>query len=572
MKRCVRHIVLWLLLVAWLGAAADGTGRLKNYDIWKDLPSKQLWNMASSFFNSNRTDSALLCYNTLVNRYYLDEQQDTMATRLAVQSMNQLGVIYTFYFIDYEKAHKYLLQAERIALNNNYTDALSAIYNNMSNLYIIDNVFTNDSKLDSRIIECLHKSFHTAIESKMPEQILSSAFNIAHLADDSAHFAVFREDIMQFLRYRLPDSVKNRESTKYLCLGVVAQNKGDYDEAMQWFNKALANLYHYNSKVREIMRFTILSNKCRLLARQELYQEVIDILNENICYGKATNNHQLQYIAFQWLSDYFRDIKNDTINGDRYELLALREKEFELNNNKLLDAEKAEFLFQIDEINAEVQELATRQRLTKTIAWTVAAFTLIVLVLLYLLWRRYRQVQEHHRQLYENNLALLAVDDERRQLLLDYAAKLDAEPAKYQSHQMEEGELSDLLHRILYVMETCNEIYDNEFSLERLAELVEARSSKYVSQVLNEHYHQSFTSVVNDYRIREACRRINDPEHYGHLTVEGIAQSVGFKSYPNFVNNFKKFTGLTPSAYRKQSKPQSPADDALSHADGADVI
>ena len=84
--------------------------------------------------------------------------------------------------------------------------------------------------------------------------------------------------------------------------------------------------------------------------------------------------------------------------------------------------------------------------------------------------------------------------------------------------------------------------------------MVEARSSKYVSQVLNDYYHQSLTNVVNEYRIREACRRINDREHYGQLTVQAIAESLGFKSYPNFVTNFKKFTGLTPSAYRKQGK------------------
>ena len=119
---------------------------------------------------------------------------------------------------------------------------------------------------------------------------------------------------------------------------------------------------------------------------------------------------------------------------------------------------------------------------------------------------------------------------------------------------MEEGEQSDMLHRIFYVMETNEEVYQDSFTLDRLAELVEAGSRYYVSQVLNDYYHQSFPEMVNDYRIREACRRINDREHYDQFTVQAIAQSLGFKSYPNFVSNFKKFTGLTPSAYRKQGK------------------
>ena len=122
---------------------------------------------------------------------------------------------------------------------------------------------------------------------------------------------------------------------------------------------------------------------------------------------------------------------------------------------------------------------------------------------------------------------------------------------------MEEGEQSDLLHRIFYVMETSDEVYQENFSLDRLTQLVDVKSPNYVSQVLNEHYDHTFKEMLNDYRIREACRRINDREHYSQLTVQAIAESVGFGSYPNFVTNFKKFTGLTPSAYRKQGKDKS---------------
>ena len=106
-------------------------------------------------------------------------------------------------------------------------------------------------------------------------------------------------------------------------------------------------------------------------------------------------------------------------------------------------------------------------------------------------------------------------------------------------------------------METSDEVYQENFSLDRLTQLVDVKSPNYVSQVLNEHYDHTFKEMLNDYRIREACRRINDRDHYSQLTVQAIAQSVGFGSYPNFVTNFKKFTGLTPSAYRKQSKDKS---------------
>jgi len=69
--------VVWLLLVvAWLGAAADGTVRIKNYDIWKDLPTKQLCDLGRRYFDDNNVDSALVCYTIVANRYYSTPRSD----------------------------------------------------------------------------------------------------------------------------------------------------------------------------------------------------------------------------------------------------------------------------------------------------------------------------------------------------------------------------------------------------------------------------------------------------------------------------------------------------------------
>ncbi len=555
MTRRLRHIVVWLLLVLmWLGAAANGTGRLKNYDIWKDLPSKTLMEMGGQFYDNVQPDSALVCYNIVANRYYTVHDKNELNLKMEVSAMNQLGILYIYYFVDYEKAHKYLLQAEKIAKENRFTSILSSVYTNLGNIYIIDCSLTRNGELDNRTIEMHQQAFETALEANKPDKIIISAVNMAHIADDSITLQALRDDIKQFLNYQIPDSLRQYEYAKDYCRAAIEVDKGNLEAALVYYNKTLQHVYHENARTCEIIRRGIMNTKARLLIRLDHDQEAVDIINSYVDQAKKNDDHHGLFISYQALSEFYHNFKKDSIQGDRYELMALREKDIVLNQNKWLDAQKTEFLFQIDEINAEVQELTTRHRMMKIIAWGTVVFTLIILVILYLLWRKYRQVQENHRQLYENNLALLAVDDERRRLLLDYVAKLDAEPAKYQSHQMDEGEQSDLLHRIFYVLETSEEIYDNDFSLERLADLVEARSSKYVSQVLNDYYHQSLSNVVNEYRIREACRRINDCKHYGQLTVQAIAESLGFKSYPNFVSNFKKFTGLTPSAYRKQGK------------------
>ena len=547
MNRRLRHIVVWLfLLVVWLGAAANTTVRLKNYDIWKDMPSKTLMEMGEQFFSTGQADSALVCYNIVANRYYNNDNKDTVITYCSAQAMNELGILYTFFFFDYEKAHKYLRLAEKIANENNYYSLLSTVYNNMCNIYLIDSSISNDGKLDDRAIKLYHKSFEKALEAKNPESILVSAFNIAHIASDSANYIALQDDIIRFLRYKIPDSLLNSTVTNSMCIAVIEQNRGNYDEALMWYDIALANVHHQNKRASEIIKSAILNNKCYLFVLQRQNQKALDIMNELVRYGKASNNHYVLFVSYMTLSQFFHDVKKDTVQGDRYELMALREKDIVLNKNKLLEAEKIEFLFQIDEINAEVQELNYRQRLMKIIAWCIAAIVLLILGFFYLLWRKYKQEQEKNRVLYEKNQEWLAADEERRQRII-------IEQQAPRAHQLEEGERSDLLHRVFFIMETNDEVFSPGFTLPRLAELVDDTRNN-VSEAINQLYNTNFNGLINEYRIKEACRRINDEDHYGNLRIEAIGQSLGFKSNSNFVSNFKKITGLTPSAYRKQGK------------------
>ncbi len=542
-----------LLVLAWLGAAADGTVRLKNYDIWKDLPTKQLCELGRRYFDDNYVDSALVCYTIVANRYYSTPKSDKEEFRRIGVALNKLGVLHTYFLVDYEKANRYLLKAKKIAEEFDIPKLLGATYINLCIVHVIDDGTKGDGTVSDYTINLHHHAFEATLAANDPMGVIISASNIAHIASASLNNEILLNDISQFLNYQLPDSMKRFQWVYDYCKAAQEMNRGNYETALSLYNQVLNHVCSTdrNKKSQERFTYGILNDMCRLLFEMHRYQEMLDILDDVAQQSEAAGNHELQRVAYQALANYYHEIAQDSVKGDHYELLALREKDIMLNQNKLLDARQAEFLFQIDEINAEVQELNTRQRITKIIAWSVTALVLVVLAFLYLLWRKYKQEQEKNRKLYENNLVLLAAEDERRQQIIE------AEQNKYQSHQMDEGEQSDLLHRIFYVMETSEEVYQENFSLDRLTQLVDVKSPNYVSQVLNEHYDHTFKEMLNDYRIREACRRINDHDHYSQLTVQAIAESVGFGSYPNFVTNFKKFTGLTPSAYRKQSKDKS---------------
>jgi AraC-like DNA-binding protein len=73
-----------------------------------------------------------------------------------------------------------------------------------------------------------------------------------------------------------------------------------------------------------------------------------------------------------------------------------------------------------------------------------------------------------------------------------------------------------------------------------------------LSVLINHHIDQHFFDFVNEYRIQKAMSILKDPLK-SDLTVLEILYEVGFNSKSSFNTSFKKYTNLTPTAYRNAS-------------------
>ena len=85
-------------------------------------------------------------------------------------------------------------------------------------------------------------------------------------------------------------------------------------------------------------------------------------------------------------------------------------------------------------------------------------------------------------------------------------------------------------------------------SLSGLSKVIK-ESSHHVSQVINEKLNQSFFEMLASYRVEEA-KAILKTELGKKLTIEEVAERVGYNSKSAFNTAFKKFTSQTPSTFR----------------------
>ena len=98
-----------------------------------------------------------------------------------------------------------------------------------------------------------------------------------------------------------------------------------------------------------------------------------------------------------------------------------------------------------------------------------------------------------------------------------------------------------------------NEPYlDSSLTIQNLAEQVKM-PVKDLSALINLYMDKHFFDFINEYRIEKAKEILRDPSKKD-LTILEILYEVGFNSKSSFSTSFKKYTGTTPTDFRKNAK------------------
>lgn len=87
----------------------------------------------------------------------------------------------------------------------------------------------------------------------------------------------------------------------------------------------------------------------------------------------------------------------------------------------------------------------------------------------------------------------------------------------------------------------------DDLHLQRVADVINI-SSGYLSALFRRETGQTLTDHINEKRMEQACHLLRTTNQQ----IQTVAQNCGFLDLHYFCRQFKKTTGLTPTAYRKQ--------------------
>lgn len=124
---------------------------------------------------------------------------------------------------------------------------------------------------------------------------------------------------------------------------------------------------------------------------------------------------------------------------------------------------------------------------------------------------------------------------------------------KYVSSKLSDLEAKSYLACLLEFMDSKKPFLNPTLTLKELAGQV-GIPARYLSQVINEYTRLNFYDFISQYRIEEAKRILAEP--LTNKTVLEVLYEVGFNSKSSFNTAFKKFTGVTPTHFKRKKRIQ----------------
>ncbi|WP_054743655.1 response regulator transcription factor [Cellulosilyticum ruminicola] len=103
-----------------------------------------------------------------------------------------------------------------------------------------------------------------------------------------------------------------------------------------------------------------------------------------------------------------------------------------------------------------------------------------------------------------------------------------------------------------YVSKVLNIIkleYTHKLTIELVAEQLGV-SSSYLSRKLKEEMEQTFLEILHKYRLQKAIELLNE----GKYKVYEVSNMTGFNEYKHFCQVFKKYIGIAPTEFMKNTE------------------
>lgn len=487
------------------------------------------------------TDSAQMCFSKVLNSYHRGLTEEQMY-HCAVAAVN-LSSLYFHYVGDYKSAYEALVKASEISENIDRPLIAAQIAMNFANIYAIFSQQVESPEFNELSIDEYHKAFRLASENKSWLQTIVTFCNFTSEVQKPGYVRQFTDEIKKF--GTLPISPDNPDFSyaKIRQKSTLALLDGDTITAINYLKTQLGSSYDTPNIV--IYTHQDLRSISYLYYQTHRLDSALYYSNELLKFGDKENDLEAVSDAYRLMERIYQH------NGD-FDAARMMHAKFLVSQDSILNFQNLgtiDNLKFINDLAAEQQkssillaESDRQKKLRDLIIFFSGLLLAITIPLLIVIVNRHRRLQASYQDLYNQRQQIIEQEDRNRKFRKEH----------FETGIIDESgvECNPDALMVLSILDKSDEVFEPDFSLERLSELTNIRP-RTLSMILNEQLHTTFRDLINQYRVREACKKLSDIANYGQYTIEAISQSVGYKSRTSLITAFKKETGLTPSEYQR---------------------
>lgn len=561
MKRGNSGFILWLVLMV---CVLSGSFRLYAINAAPaaanfpkgilSLPDLTLVEKADAFNKANHPDSALLYYMIVAQRDL--DTRSPQSIRLGIQARIKAGSLYYTPFYDYGKAYALFQEAYDLAIKHSQYEMMGMAANNIGNVLSVYSITQDDNSGSNigEIVDWYSRSVDHYMQGKIGKYAIPTLNNLMSMAMDTALLRRITPLLVEFYRQEIPDTVLGQLYTKRRIEGYLRIREGRFGDAASIFRSILSDsLSNAQSPHDEIMVDFDLAGLYML----QDYPDSAMVFAKRV-ENLAMRNEMVEVIpgAILMEADLY-DIKGDSVKRDATLLRYYVAKDSLLKISSIYSYIEPHLRKRIADIDVQLIQVKGERRQAGIIIWALIGLMVVIAGFTLMLVRKNRALDSKNRHL----VGQMKVIDRQEKLLLKKALGESKEISEAQERTGECGTNQEndtvkngdanpeLLARIISVMESDPSIFNPDFSIDMLAHLC-GEKTKAVSVTLNAALDKNFNTLLNEYRVREMCRLLDEP-NASSLTIEGVAQQAGYRSRSTYIAAFKRLTGLTPSEYVK---------------------
>lgn len=508
-------VVVLCLCISYNTSTAPRKYGYAPYDRWTDYPPDTLLAKGRAFgHDPQKADSALVCFSIVANRYYEGNQTEKDA-QLCVKGLNGVGSMYSLVYGDHQRGLDYFTEALNLSDKWGYDSLRTFLYHNIGNAYTNSGNTSNFSFYTKLAQKNYSNAFHESTNGNDTVLINVEYANYLTSILAEGNYADAKADMLFYKKLNIPSTVPGSDYINAISMGIADMNSNKPASAIEEFKKLaqLSNDIPHGDFFRQCSLIG-LSRIAYQTKQPQLLKECTDEIGNDI----DSNDGDMELYVTKYQYAMSKEM-GDKALADKYYSRYLQASDSLNNATANITNKHKPFFTKLTEISNRAKDSSNYLHYILAIVLGLIAFAIVFIVT----DRLFKDKQSAH----------------------------STETKKYAGSKLSEEEKDKIEKEITKVMNDSETISDMSFSLQRLAELTGFRLQD-VSQVVNERFGKNFKTLLSEFRIKEACRRIDNAPPDSYIKIEALAMEVGFKSRSSFTTTFKRVVGVSPSEYHKK--------------------